>query len=743
MLPLVVALALTPPLVTPYAQAKPLRLGEVVLARTDLKQQNVAEFSLNLDATYDNPFDPDDIRVDLEVTSPTQKQFVQPAFFGRPYRRAQADGKETLTPDGDGQWQARFCPAESGIYRARVRAQDRSGEVVSAETTFAVAPSDDPGMVRVSPRDPRYFEFSTGKPYWPIGANVCWAGDRGTADYDDWFPRYKAAGCNYARFWLSPGWTTFALERTGKREDGLGMGQFDLANAWRIDYGLQLAHSNGLQVMLTIDSYNILRDRDAYNFWELSPQNRVHGGPLRNWAEFWTLPEMARLYRNKLRYLVARYGAFPNVFAWEFWNEVDLTRDFKAPVARGWHQEMARYLKQQDAHRHLVSTSFAETAGEETIDRLPEIDFVQTHHYGSADLGLTVSNAHIRKVRYGKPHFVSEIGADAGGPAGDRDRDGLQIHDPLWSSLAVGASGAAMPWWWDSYIHPQNLYSRFASPASFVEGIDWPAEGFRVTRPTIAYATNPAPVELRDVSLRNGPVSWEVSETNRPRSVTVRNGVFSGELPVAGIQHGRRNHLNKHNPVTFSLRTDRPVQFVVEVGTVSGYGGATLRIRHNGAVVLTRDFRDLDNATTDLTQYAGDYGISLPKGNHRVVVENVGNDWFMVGYRIENAMRRRAPAVSGLGIVGNDVALAWFRHEERSWRNVAILKARIKPAAPSVVRMRGLSSGRWQVDFWDTWNGRRTRSQVLGVGLNGVLRFDLPSISKDMAVRCRRVPRAR
>src|SRR5262249_5768418 len=152
-------------------------------------------------------------------------------------------------------------------------------------------------------RDHRYFEFDSGAAYYPIGANVCWGGPRGTYNYDEWFPDYSSAGANYSRLWLSPDWTTFGLERPGKSSEGKGMGQFDLGNAWRLDYVLNLARQKEMYLMLCIESYNILRNKDGAPDWERAPQNSDNGGPLHVWTEFWTNADMDRLYRNKLRYL--------------------------------------------------------------------------------------------------------------------------------------------------------------------------------------------------------------------------------------------------------------------------------------------------------------------------------------------------------------------------------------------------------------------------------------------------------
>ena len=77
------------------------------------------------------------------------------------------------------------------------------------------------------------------------------------------------------------------------------------------------------------------------------------------------------------------------------------------------------------------------------------LDYVQSHHYNSPDLAVTLANAQSNKAAYNKPHYVGEIGADSGGLRSADDPQGLQVHDPLWVTIATGGSGAAQSWWWD------------------------------------------------------------------------------------------------------------------------------------------------------------------------------------------------------------------------------------------------------------------------------------------------------
>jgi hypothetical protein len=312
-------------------------------------------------------------------------------------------------------------------------------------------------------------------------------------------PQYGANGVNYGRLWMGPSWSTFALETPGAAADGKGFGQFDLFNAWRIDHVLGLAREHGLYLMLCLDSYNMLRDKDGYPDWELTPYNIKNGGPLAHPKEFWTNLQVQRQYRDRLRYAVARWGADPHVMSWEFWNEVDLTRDFDAEVGKDWHRRMATHLRAIDPYDHLLTTSFSDSNGRPGIDGLEEIDFVQTHLY-SANFVNDVS-ARVGKGER-KPHFIGEVGADWRGPR-QEDKVGLQVHDALWVGISTGMAGTAMTWWWDNLVEPNGLYPLFRPAADFVKGIDWPKEEIRPAQVSVA-----AELEVSAVQGKGVAIAW-------------------------------------------------------------------------------------------------------------------------------------------------------------------------------------------------------------------------------------------
>lgn len=727
------------PIRTPYALSEALAIRGAKLSAVEVPVGGLEEIDVAAQGTFDNPFDPEDVALDAEITPPIGKPYSVPGFLYRPFERSAPFGREQVDATGSSSWRLRISPMELGEHRIEIAFRDRTGTVRKGGFRFRAVKSGATGRLRLSPRDPRYFELADGTPFYPVGENLAWAGGRGTADYDDWLAELGKVGANFARVFLSPSDATFALDIAGKPEDGKGIGQFDLGNAWRLDHVFETARQKGVYLQLCLESFGVLRDRDLYPWWEKTPENRDNGGPLRIWSDFWTDPQMDRFFRAKLRYLVARYGAYSNLFAWELWNEVDHVRDFAIDPVRAWHQRMIAALKKLDPYGHLVTTSVADPMGIRDLELPSDLDIFQTHLYGAPDLVGAVVTQQSRKA-WGRPHLVTEVGADPNGPRAKDDPTGLQIHDPVWASVASGVSGTACPWWWDNYVATNKLYPIFGAAARFVQGIDWPGEDFQLADLTFAYAKTPLNPPRRDLMLEGGPVSWTPSGANRPATVKVDSDGVSGALPLAGIQHGLRNHPDLHNPVLFKVNVPRETRFDVLVGAVSPAGGAQLQVELDADRVMTRTFVDPAARPEGLpvTKFAGSYSILIPKGIHTVKVENVGADWFFASYRFAALMPRYRPPLEGWAIVGNDTVVGWFRLEGRTWLRECVLKQSSPPSPPSVVGIMGLPAGTWTVDYWDTWKGEIVSKATLTVQNDGKIRVPLPPIVTDLAIKIRK-----
>jgi hypothetical protein len=138
--------------------------------------------------------------------------------------------------------------------------------------------------------------------------------------------------------------------------------------------------------MLCLDYHGIFEVKPDYwggnNFWLRHPYNAANGGACLRQNEFFTSAAAKQLYEKRLGYIVARWSAFPNVLAWEFFNEIDNEYAYlKHDEVVAWHADMGRRLHSLDPYRHLVTSSFTGGSTRSGLFALPEMDFAQYHSY--------------------------------------------------------------------------------------------------------------------------------------------------------------------------------------------------------------------------------------------------------------------------------------------------------------------------------------------------------------------------
>jgi len=97
-----------------------LRLKAITPNAQSLHRYELLEVKIDLDATYDNPFDPEQISVEAEFIAPSGKRIVVPGFFTQDFERVVKEGREILRKVGAPYFAVRFTPTEVGTYRYRI-----------------------------------------------------------------------------------------------------------------------------------------------------------------------------------------------------------------------------------------------------------------------------------------------------------------------------------------------------------------------------------------------------------------------------------------------------------------------------------------------------------------------------------------------------------------------------------------------------------------------------------------------
>lgn len=703
-------------------------ISNVTLSSATVPRFGRLELTFDVHASAANPFDPGELAVMACVRTPSGRQVSVPAFHYQGFTRRAEGAGEKLAPQGRAVWKARYAPRERGRHAVHVEAQSGAARCESAQLVFQCVGGPSRGFARRAGNG-LAFEFDDGTPFFPIGMNLCWG--RSTYDYDRWLDKLAAHGCNWARLWIGP-WDLFTLEAPN------GLGRCDLANAWRLDHVVEVAERKGIYLMFCLESFNSLRLSPDNAFWLKYPYNAMNGGPCELPEEFFTLEQARELFKRRLRYVAARWAYSTHVFAWEFWNEVDIIERYVSNDVRAWHKEMARSLLQLDPNRHLIGTSFANSDGDPAVDGLDELQFVQTHSYGAADIPAALNRYSLAKAaRYGKPHFVGEFGLDAGAKGNEQDAEGLHLHEGLWAGAVSLAAGAPMIWWWDNYIEPYNLYPQYRPLAKFLHGVEWNERRWRPAQAGLSF-TEPQPPRPVDVLVRGRHNAWEDHPSNAPQHVAVKaDGTVLGAENLGANLHGLKHHPTWHNPVTFHVDGPQRWQLAVVVTGVSQHGGALLNVYLDGVLALRADFKEDPRQRNEmLKQYNGEYLVAVPAGRHTVQVANIGTDWIVCHFKLLGYAQKTTPDLRAFGMQDGTQALLWLQNETASHQ------ARGRGVAPRTVEhvaltVGGLRNGAYAVEWWNTATGECRTEQTRAV--DGALTVPVPPVATDIALKLRRL----
>jgi hypothetical protein len=589
---------------------------------------------------------------------------------------------------------------ETGEHVIHITLKDKVETVTSEKLTFNVYSSDKPGFVRLSERDRHYFRFDNNQSIFFIGHDVCWFGSEGTYEYDEWFSAMNLSGEKITRIWMAP-WA-FGIEWKQ-------LGQYDLTEAWRLDYVINKAEEKGIYIILCLMNHGQLQSGGLTGEWSNNPYSTEKGGPLEKPNDFWANEEALELFERRLRYVVARWGYSTYILSWELWNEVELTDNYNFDAVARWHNEMAEYLRRNDPYEHLITTS-----SDPHLGGLDSMDFVTIHRYGPTsfkDIAGGVSEI-VKDLwaRYQKPILITEFGADwrwFNSPYTYKDIEGIEIHNGIWPSILSGSASSAMLWWWDGYIHPYNLYYHFRALSRYLDGIDPEKAGFEELKSRLISTDQISKENLTDITVYPS-LGWARPEANRFR--VNLNGTVSNITP---FPYGGQAMFHVNSVAT---------------------SGATLRVYLNDSLIESISLPDRDNKNdASVNEYNMDMNVSAPAGTHEIRLDNSGGDWFSLDYvKFTEAMLKTAKT-RVIGLSNGTLAMVWVQNRDHTWWNV-VNEMPIETVKNATVEISGFQDGDYTVEWWDTYDGEIVKSETVTVS-EGRLLVTLKGLGRDVALK--------
>lgn len=329
----------------------------------------------------------------------------------------------------------RFAPPETGRWRYVVRITTPHHDLYSAESYFSVIESGNKGYLKVN-RNQRFLELG-GTSFYPVGMNAPWPASHPEFDpelyqyhtsvsqgktyyrpelyrtgvavprvyqtYKEVLGKMNDAGVNYFRTIMTPVSTEIEWEKLGDYTQRLSQAQ-------EMDEILELAEERNMYIHWDMASHFTFK----YNVYSIAYWDWIDNDGTPSYAyksalnldhptDFFKSEEARKYYKQRLRYILARWGYSTHIGVFELICEIsnigselddnDAYYHAHHQVYEDWQAEMGAYIKSQyNGKVHLLTASYS---GEKHTD--------DATFFKSATYDVMTSNIY----DFGEPDFSS------------------------------------------------------------------------------------------------------------------------------------------------------------------------------------------------------------------------------------------------------------------------------------------------------------------------------------------------
>ena len=500
-----------------------------------------------------NPFVEWDLRIKVEFykvkkETANDAPLIVDAFYTQDYERTKNgttdftrwSWNKKVTPYP---FRVRFAPTEVGEWLG-VAKVIVAGELVDQKeiVRFQVVPGPNKGYVRID-ENGRYFKLGD-ETFFPSGQNLWYPSTRDeltkegkpyAVEYRNKpttpraFERFEHemtsladSGGNYFRLLITP-WTGIEWERMGNYYHRLNY-------AWEMDNIVNKAKELDLRIHLDMHVHTPWESPSPYghNKWDWASNSKDAADDI--WCykrelglgndeigKFFTNETARKYYKQRLRYIVSRWGYSTNIgvleliseannpgkekfveYDTETWKPISVKKfspyadefdpirnrahDTKAwrKNIENWQVEMLDYIKNSLGHQqHITAVSYTGVPfngglgeGDNTYEN-PAIDLM-TYNWYNAALSKHKSNRVLLNdlvAKNGKPLMHSELGQGGGFP---NCSNAAEFEKDVWATAFSGTAGVGLPWF---YPEVDSLRGVFGKVAQFFEGIDLSENG--------------------------------------------------------------------------------------------------------------------------------------------------------------------------------------------------------------------------------------------------------------------------
>jgi hypothetical protein len=402
------------------------------------------ELTVDLSAKYQNPYDPNEVALAAEFTSPSGKKWNVDGFY-----------------DGEG-WKIRFSPNEVGHWSYQVSLKDRYGASKGTKQPFNCIASDRHGWIKVASDNKRYFMQDDGTSFYGVGAAYPW---NVTPEGLDLF---AASGANILTYWNG----NYDGSGSGGGVKQLmsvnsGIGQIDQDKSKRMEELVDMFEKRNLHMSFTIWPHDSLAQHiDWPKAWSKNAFS-AFGDAVHFYEDQQNWHAQEILYR----YIIARWGYSEVIGLWDIIDEVDGTDGWmngNHNKVNEWAKKVQYYFVDHDPYRHPTSGSMSGGAESYWTEGYQIFDVSDRENYYDFHYSAYPADAKKRWDSFEKPLIIGETG---------NITDTAAFHGALWSSLASGLS--MTPIWWSQEKIDSSMYEQMKYFANFTAGIDFAHSHFK------------------------------------------------------------------------------------------------------------------------------------------------------------------------------------------------------------------------------------------------------------------------
>ncbi|MCF8365283.1 MAG: PKD domain-containing protein [Bacteroidales bacterium] len=606
---------------------------------TSIAKYEKLELAITLSATYSNPYDYSQISLKGVFISPSGVQYFMDGFYFQDY---EITAPNVLVASGPPGWRIRFSPNETGMWIYYASLTDASGTVFSTTQQFNCTASDRKGFVK---KNGNKLVYSNGETFHSLGTNLAWQWWwDGWAIYEDWINALDENGGNFTKLTMAP-WI-FEIEWS---ETGVGQYTQRQNRAWVLDWVFEQLIEKDIYCMLNPMIHDVLQT-NSWTGWGVNPYNQDNGGPCHEPQNFFVNETAILKYKQKLRYINARWGYSPQVAMWEQLSEADNTGLYDAFQSQtlSWLNIMTSYMNSIDAYNRPVSSAFAIPQHNPEYWGNYNTGFTQQHIYSLIpDLEMKIYNFSKSYMEtWNKPFITGEfaLSHDAD-QVNELDPQGIAFHNVVWSSVFSGSMGSAMSWYWDNYLYPNNLFDHLQAVSGFLDVTDVDVSQLQALVPLCTATDNDNIVVVPDYNNENGKAPENYFH-HEPSGLMYPVEIYLGRYLYGSLYGARRN------PPTFKVNYTRTGEFRVKTDNVAIF--SKIKIKIDGATVFDQ------NVSANTT-----YSVPVTIGEHEIRVENSGSGILKIKhYEFFNY----APQLRTFALKNDDYAAGWMQNIKYNWQ---------------------------------------------------------------------------